>query len=562
METDEKRVCPQCGEELEEDALFCTECGASLTKKEEQQQAEPPKAEPPIEEPPAKPQKEELPNAGSPKEEAPAEIPKENIPVVEAPKEATAAQEEPSQTTAAAVESAPPTASEEKATVSEQQAAPVIPSPAAKPERKFCFRCGASLAMEAVFCNKCGAPQGTQPQPQMQPQSQPTSPQPQFAATQMGQTPLPNSMNFDTAALKSWLNNGGLGHILLAVSVILAGSVFMPFAKGEGSGSLKLTDVSVLLSIIVLIIAAGSAFASLRRKYEVPVIAGHSLFVVFLCGIFKYQTAIKWGGFLLIPVIIGLIVVGLMAALQRDGNALDPNLLGEKWKQIMLQPVKIHTLNIQGVIGAVALALVMIAVPLIGAVGGNIGKDKFEGEWYLWDTEPYTFWGETMQCANLTLMKIKKVSDNAYFVTRGYISGGSGAQKEFPRNRDDSLIFFIDKEHKGIIEDTNYRNPSAILHYFYDNESKTLLNQDNVTYNPVPFNGFSEQDIKKFYDESVKATTENNNQPHRVQHKICSLDEYKSMISEMEKDMDKALQAAEKQYKTTGHAYKVKGVNQ
>lgn len=559
METNEKRVCPQCGEELEEDALFCTECGASLTKKEKQPQAESPKAEPSIEEPPAESQKEELPSAESPKEEAPAEIPKENIPVGETLKEENAAKEEPSQTTAATVESASPTMNEEKMAGPGHQDVPTAPLPAAKPERKFCFRCGASIAMEAVFCNKCGAPQGAQQQIQ---QPQMTKAQPQFAATQMGQAPLPNSMNIDTAALKSWIHNGGLGHILLVVSVILAGSVFMPFAKGDGSGSLKLTDISVLLSIIVLLIAAGSAIASLREKYEVPVIAGHSLLAVYLCGVFKYQSAMKWGGFLLIPVIIGLIVVGLMAALQRDGKALDSIFLGEKWKQIMLQPVKIHTLNIQGIIGAVALALVMICVPLIGAVGGNIGKDKFEGEWYLWDTEPYTFWGETMQCANLTLMKIKKVSDNAYVVTRGYISGGSGAKKDFPRNRDDSLVFFIDKEHKGIIEDTNYRNPSAILHYFYDNESKTLLNQDNVTYNPVPFNGFSEQDIKKFYDESVKATTENNNQPHRVQNKICSLDEYKSMISEMEKEMDNALQAAEKQYKTTGHAYKVKGVNQ
>ena len=91
----------------------------------------------------------------------------------------------------------------------------------------------------------------------------------------------------------------------------------------------------------------------------------------------------KWGGFLLIPVIIGLIVVGLMAALQRDGKALDSIFLGEKWKQIMLQPVKIHTLNIQGVIGAVALALVMIAVPLIGSFGGVIMGDKFEGTSYL-----------------------------------------------------------------------------------------------------------------------------------------------------------------------------------
>lgn len=501
METNEKRVCPQCGEELEEDALFCTECGASLTMKEESPQVEPPKAEPPIEEPPAKPQKGELSNAESPKEEASAEIPKENIPVAEAPKEVIAAQEEPSQTTATTVESAPPTVSEEKAVAPEQQAVPAVPIPSANPERKFCFRCGASIAMEAVFCNKCGAPQGTQPQPQMQSQSQPASPQPQFAAGQMGQAPLPNSMNFGTAALKSWLNSGGLGHILLAVSVILAGSVFMPFAKGEGSGSLKLTDISVLLSIIVFIIAAGSAFASLRRKYEVPVIAGHSLFVVFLCGIFKYQTAIKWGGFLLIPVIIGLIVVGLMAALQRDGNALDPNLLGKKWKQIMLQPVKIHTLNIQGVIGAVALALVMIAVPLIGSFGGVIMGDKFEGSWCCIEPNGIP-----------RFIKFKKLTEGKYASgnCRIYIAYDSNEHKQYLTTGEPGGIFaglaiknhyiyeFANEKKNTIVNTADTMHiPEARDRYYYDSDNKVLLNQTDEQYLPMDE---GDEVLKKAYD--------------------------------------------------------------
>ncbi len=485
METNEKRVCPQCGEELEEDALFCTECGASLTKKEEQSQAEPPKAEPPIEEPPAEHQKEELPSAESPKEEAPTEIPNENIPVGEAPKEENAAQEEPSQATEATVESASPTMNEEKTAGSGQPDVPAAPIPAAKPERKFCFRCGASIAMEAVFCNKCGAPQGAQQQIQ-QPQS--TKSQPQFAATQMGQAPLPNSMNIDTAALKSWINNGGLGHILLVVSVILAGSVFMPFAKGDGSGSLKLMDISVLLSVAVLLIAAGSAFASLRGKYEIPVIAGHSLFIVYVCGVFKYQSAMKWGGFLLIPVIIGLIVVGLMAALQRDGKTFDSHLLGEKWKQIMVQPVQIHTLKLQGIFGVVVLAVLMICMPMIGSVGDVIGLDKFEGSWYHIKT------GETPR-----FIKIKKVDDGkyafadcalfiAYHKDNGgyyFTTGEYGGIFSGLTIKEHHIFEYANEKKNTIVNKKLGRNPDSWEKYYFDTEHNALLDNTDEQYLPM-----------------------------------------------------------------------------
>ena len=491
METNEKRICPQCGEELEEDALFCTECGASLTKKEEPPKAEPPKAEPLAEEPPTAPPQ---------KEEASAELPKENELVEEAPKEEPAVQEKTSQTAATTVESTPPTVSEEKAAVPKQQDVPAVPIPAAKSERKFCFRCDASIAMEAVFCNKCGAPQGTQPQPQMQSQSQPASPRSQFAAAQMGQAPLPNSMNIDTAALKSWINNGGLSHILLVISVILAGSVFMPFAKGDGSGSLKLMDISVLLSIVILLIAAGSAFASLRGKYEVPVIAGHSLFVAYLCGIFKYQSAMKWGGFLLFPVILGLIVVGLMAALQRDGKALDPNLLGEKWKQIMLQPVQIHTLKLQGIIGVVALAVLMICMPLVGSVGDIVGLDKFEGSWC--NIKPNDI---------PRFIKFKKIADGKYAsgTCRIYIAYDSNEHKQYLTTGEPGGIFaglaikthhiyeFANEKKNTIVDTDTAYVPQARDRYYYDSDNKVLLNQTDEQYIPMDE---GDEVLKKAYD--------------------------------------------------------------
>ena len=379
----------------------------------------------------------------------------------------------------------------------------------------------------------------------MQPQSQPASPQPQFAAGQMGQAPLPNSMNFDTAALKSWLNSGGLGHILLAVSVILAGSVFMPFAKGEGSGSLKLTDISVLLSIIVFIIAAGSAFASLRRKYEVPVIAGHSLFVVFLCGIFKYQTAIKWGGFLLIPVIIGLIVVGLMAALQRDGNALDPNLLGEKWKQIMLQPVKIHTLNIQGVIGAVALALVMIAVPLIGSFGGVIMGDKFEGSWC------YINAGERPR-----FIKFKKVDDGKYVFADCalYIHYDRDSKKYYFTTGAYSGLFSFKIERNPVYEFANEKKntiinkdigfvPDAWERYYYDSEKKALLDKTDKEYLPMGEGNDADESLKKAYD--VLIVDLKKEEKGNLKAALPPFEDYQGATKRI---LDEKLQEAEKVY--------------
>ena len=42
METDAKKFCAKCGAELEDDALFCSECGTPLPKQEETPQNETP----------------------------------------------------------------------------------------------------------------------------------------------------------------------------------------------------------------------------------------------------------------------------------------------------------------------------------------------------------------------------------------------------------------------------------------------------------------------------------------------------------------------------------------
>lgn len=225
-----------------------------------------------------------------------------------------------------------------------------------------------------MFCNRCDTPQETQSM-----NTHPVSPQGSFAA-QMNQPPLPNDINVNIEGLKGKVGKVGLKHILLAISAVLAISIFLPLVQGSGATVMKLMDISALLSLFVLLIAGCSAYASIIGKYEVSVITGQSLFVMFLCGVFKYQTALKWGALLLLFSTLGMIIVGLMASLQSEGKVLEPNFLAERWKQIMLQPVKVHTLNIQGVIGTVALALVMIAIPLLGSIGSIIG-DKFEGSW-------------------------------------------------------------------------------------------------------------------------------------------------------------------------------------
>lgn len=375
METETKEFCPKCGAELEDDAIFCSECGARLTKQEEPTQNEAPKEERTAAQLPetaqeeiAKaeaPQDETSQEASTPKEDASKTNAPEEIAPVEVLSSAAPQKEEPRQTTESTLEEAP------------------------QSTQKFCLHCGTSLPMDAMFCQKCGTKQVAQPQPQP---SNVSPAQPQgTAAAQTTQPTTPSNINIDVEAFKAGVNKGGLHHVLLAASVVIGISVFLPLVSIAGMANLKLMEISSVLAVFILVVAAGTAYASMLGKYEIPVVTGHSFLLVLLFGVFKYQSKLSemetnfwtalaknafradWGFYLMPIAIIGLIFGGLMAGLQQTGKAPELPSLVERWKQVMLQSVKIHTMNFQGITWSIAIAIVMIFVAMQSSGAKQLG---------------------------------------------------------------------------------------------------------------------------------------------------------------------------------------------
>ncbi|MBR5163484.1 MAG: zinc-ribbon domain-containing protein [Schwartzia sp.] len=379
METDAKKFCAKCGAELEDDALFCSECGTPLPKQEETPQNEAPMEEA-AKSPRAEVTKEEPIKMDAMQDEKAAESSETAATVPEngAHKEEAHMAEQPSAETPVA--EAP---GEEPPTKSIAPAPQAFSAPTAQPAQKFCLRCGSPLPLDAMFCQKCGTPQAAQPQqastPSMQPQQMNTPPaQPQNAAAQTNQPSASNNINIDVEAFKAGVNKGGLNHALLGVSVLAAISVFLPVVNVAGMANLKLMDISSFLSVIILVVAAGTAYASMLGKYEIPVVTGHGFLLLLLFCVYKYQSKLHemeanfwtalarnafradWGFYLMVIAVLGLIFVGLMAGLQQAGTPTELNFLADRWKQIMLQPVQIHTFKFQGIAWAIVLALLMI----------------------------------------------------------------------------------------------------------------------------------------------------------------------------------------------------------
>ncbi len=382
-----RRFCSKCGAELEEDALFCSECGAPWKAKtavpaEETAPAEVPAQAPQAESPVATPTMpvEDVSAAAAPGEESqPAAT--EPEPVAETAKEAVA-EELPKPSEPVMSLAAPAVSDETKlsappapAAATAAPAATVAPALAPKPEStdassgesKFCIRCGASLPADAAFCQKCGAPQGAAA-------SAPASP--------AGTTVSVHLPPVDTAAFMAGVNQGGMHHVLLAAAVVAALSIFLPIVNVVGMANLKLMDISQPVALLIFVLGAGTAYASMIGKYEIPVVTGHGFLFTFLYGAYKYQSKIselekgfwgalaknsfraEWGVYVLVLAILALIVGGLVASVQKEGKAPGTESLLGRWKQYMLQPVKIHTLNFPGLAWAVGIAIVLIFIAM------------------------------------------------------------------------------------------------------------------------------------------------------------------------------------------------------
>lgn len=384
METDAKKFCAKCGAELEDDALFCSECGTPLPKQEETPQNETP-MEGASEPPQAEVTKEEPIKTEAVQDEKTAESSETaaTVPENSAHKEEAHVEEQPSAETPVAE-----SPSEETPAKPIAPAPQAVSAPTAQPAQKFCLHCGEPLPMDAMFCQKCGTRQEAQPQQSNTPLTQP---QGNAAAAPTNPAPSASNINIDVEAFKAGVNKGGLNHALLGASVLAGISVFLPLVNVAGMANLKLMEISSLLAVLILAVAAGTAYSSMLGKYEIPVITGHGLLFVLLFGVFKYQSKLSdmeanfwtalaknafradWGFYLMPIAVLGLIVVGLMASLQQTGQPTELNFLVARWKQIMLQPVQIHTFKFQGIAYALVIALLLIFAAMQSSGAKQLG---------------------------------------------------------------------------------------------------------------------------------------------------------------------------------------------
>lgn len=323
------KICSECGMELEEGAIFCGECGAP--------QKVAPVVPPPIVKDPA---------AGTAPE--PMQKPaSEDIPPVLMSSEPQPKREPEPVPEVGTGSPAPETRSE---------------SPAQ--DKKFCPRCGMQLAMDMSFCPKCGAAQAA------------SSEAPNKRESQAGPTiSLPP---IDFGAIMAGVSRGGLNHILLLAAVVTALSIFMPMITISLIGSVRFMDIAPIFSGLVFLLGVGSSFASMLGRYDVPVVCGHGLFATFLFGVYKYQSTIsqltksfwgalaknaispEWGSYMFLLAIFMLIVIGLIASVQKDGQSPDKDSLISKWKSIMFGYVKLNKLSLQGAVWSLALAALLI----------------------------------------------------------------------------------------------------------------------------------------------------------------------------------------------------------
>ena len=343
METDAKKFCAKCGAELEDDALFCSECGTPLPKQEE-----------------------------TPQNETPMEGASE-------PPQAEVTTEEPIKTEAV---------QDEKTAESSETAATVPENSAHKEEAHVEEQPSAETPVAEAPSKECGTRQEAQPQQSNTPLTQP---QGNAAAAPTNPAPSASNINIDVEAFKAGVNKGGLNHALLGASVLAGISVFLPLVNVAGMANLKLMEISSLLAVLILAVAAGTAYSSMLGKYEISVITGHGLLFVLLFGIFKYQSKLSdmeanfwtalaknafradWGFYLMPIAVLGLIVVGLMASLQQTGQPTELNFLVARWKQIMLQPVQIHTFKFQGIAYALVIALLLIFAAMQSSGAKQLG---------------------------------------------------------------------------------------------------------------------------------------------------------------------------------------------
>ena len=226
-----------------------------------------------------------------------------------------------------------------------------------------------------MFCGKCGAPQ--EPMEQLSVSSQ-------EADVNKGNSKQMNNISSEAPisrfdAFMAGVKKGGIHYVILGGAVLIILSVFLPFVNILGMAEFSIKETMDVTAHWVVCFAMVAAYVAMFGNYKYPVVIGHGYLFAFLVCVFQYHQKLKEmesfgrvltrsafnmgsGMYALIFGIVGLIIGGLIASLERDGEQPNADSLLAQWKEEMLQPMKLYSLHLPGIAWSVIYALILLLI--------------------------------------------------------------------------------------------------------------------------------------------------------------------------------------------------------
>lgn len=237
----------------------------------------------------------------------------------------------------------------------------------------FCGKCGAKLENGSKFCGTCGALQESTTQTnRLLSNNQVDGSNSNLCATTSTDAQM---SRFD--AFMSGVKKGGVHYVLLAGAGLVILSVFLPYMNVLGMAEFKMIDTIAVTARWIVAFGMACAYLSMIGEYRYPVIFGHGYLFAFLVCAFQYHQKMKEmatlgrafaknafnvgsGAYALAFGIAGLILGGLIATIEKEGEKPSTDSLIVRWKEIMLQPFKLYGVHIPGIAWSTIFAVILL----------------------------------------------------------------------------------------------------------------------------------------------------------------------------------------------------------
>ena len=227
-------------------------------------------------------------------------------------------------------------------------------------DARYCIQCGTSLSGEDEYCPECGKKQ----------------------SETIGAAA---NMNAEQARENRTFQNPTADHLKKAAyvgCVLLLLAAFMPLVTIIGMMNITILDISKPISLLLFVVCIGAAYAAMRDKYEFLPVVSNGFILLFLAGLYKYQSAMNeakksffgamagqavsvgWGvySFLVGSIVLG--IAGLGCSLLMKGEPLAAEQYVSRWKNSILLPLQIGSARLPGIVWSIALAGIFIGVAM------------------------------------------------------------------------------------------------------------------------------------------------------------------------------------------------------